>query len=67
MLVICAGAALHHNTEDVALLGAALLLCGVVALHLLADLRSAPVGFPWPDGEQSGAVATGQGEPSSTH
>lgn len=29
-----------------------------MGLFLLADLRSAPAGFPWADGERSGALAT---------
>ena len=56
MLVICAGAALHHGAADLAVLGAALLILAVVGLYLLADLRSAPSGFPWPEGERSGSA-----------
>jgi len=68
VLVICAGAFLHHDAGDVAVLGAALLFCGAIGLYLVADLRSAPAGFPWPDGERSGATATAAGsEPSSIH
>ncbi len=68
VLVICAGAVLHHGTGDLAVLGGALLICGALGLYLLADLRSAPSGFPWPDGELSGTLARdGQTEPSSIH
>jgi len=49
LMVIGAGAALNHGAADLAVLGSALLLSSVVGLHLLADLRSAPSGFPWPD------------------
>jgi hypothetical protein len=49
VLVICAGAALHHGVVDLAVLGASLLVCGGIGLYLLADLRSAPAGFPWPE------------------
>ncbi len=55
-LVICAGAVLHHGAVDLVVLGGSLLVCGVVGLHLLADLRSSPSGFPWPAGERSGAT-----------
>ena len=51
-LVIFAGAALHPGARDIAVLGAALLLCSGVGLYLLADLRSTPSGFPWPDGKR---------------
>ena len=57
MLVICAGVALHHDAADLA--GArcgALLLSSVAGLYLLADFRSAPSGFPWPEGERSGSA-----------
>ncbi len=54
LLVIGAGAALNHRAGDLAVLGAALLVSTIVGLYLLADLRSAPTGFPWPDGERSG-------------
>jgi hypothetical protein len=50
LLVIGAGAALNHGASDLAVLGSALLLSSLVGLYLLADLRSAPTGFPWPDG-----------------
>jgi hypothetical protein len=56
MLVICAGVALHHDAADIAVLGTGLMLCGLAGLYLLADLRSAPSGFPWPEGERSGAA-----------
>ena len=51
-LVICAGAALHHGAGDLAVLGAALLICAAIGLYLLADLRSTPSGFPWPEGKR---------------
>lgn len=54
ILVIGAGAALHHGPADLALLGAALLVNTLVALYLWADLRSAPAAFPWTEGERSG-------------
>jgi len=66
LLVICAAAVLHHGAGDMAVLGAGLLICGAVGLYLLADLRSAPEGFPWPEGELSGPVAaSGGADPSS--
>jgi hypothetical protein len=55
-LVICAGAALNHGASDLAVLGAALLACAAIGLYLLADLRSAPSGFPWAEGKLSGAA-----------
>ena len=55
-LVICAGAALNNGAADIAVLGTALLLCLSMGLYLLADFRSAPSGFPWPEGERSGAA-----------
>jgi hypothetical protein len=58
MLVICAGVALHHDAADLAVLGGALLLSTVVGLYLLADLRSAPSGFPWPEEERSGSTTS---------
>ncbi len=68
VLVICAGAVLHHDSGDLAVLSAGLLISGALGLYLLADFRSAPAGFPWPDGERSGAlVAGGRSDPSSTH
>ena len=54
VLVLAAGFVLHHATGDLAVLGAALLVSTAVCLYLLADFRSAPSGFPWPDGEPSG-------------
>jgi hypothetical protein len=56
ILVIGAGAALNHGSSDLAVLGGALLLCTIVGLYLLADLRSAPSGYPWPEGELSGTA-----------
>jgi hypothetical protein len=56
ILVIGAGAALHQGSADIAVLGAALLLNTIVGLYLLADLRSAPSGYPWPEGELSGTA-----------
>jgi hypothetical protein len=67
LLVICAGAGLHHGAADLAVLGTALLICAAIGLYLLVDLRSAPSGFPWPDEERSGAAPTATPtEPSST-
>ena len=66
ILVICAGGALHHSLEDLVVLGAVLLLCSTIDLYLLADLRSSPSGFPWPEGERSGPAPTSaRSEPSS--
>jgi hypothetical protein len=56
MLVICAGVALHHDASDLAALCGSLLLSTVIGLYLLADFRSAPSGFPWPEGERSGSA-----------
>jgi hypothetical protein len=56
LLVICAGAALNHGAADLALLGAALLLSTAIGAFLLADLRSAPSGFPWREGDRSGSA-----------
>jgi hypothetical protein len=56
--VICAGAALHHGAGDLAVLGAALLICAAIGIYLMADLRSTPSGFPWADGERSGTAPT---------
>jgi hypothetical protein len=56
LLVIGAGAALNHGPADLAVLGGALLVSTLVGLYLLADLHSAPSGFPWPDNERSGAA-----------
>jgi hypothetical protein len=68
ILVIGAGAALHHGSADLAVLGGALLLDTIVAFYLAADLRSAPTGFPWAEGEGSGpapAPAQAERSPSS--
>jgi hypothetical protein len=54
ILVIGAGIGLHRGPGDLAVLGTALLLSAAVGLYLLADFRSAPSGFPWPDDERSG-------------
>jgi hypothetical protein len=54
ILVIGAAAALHHGAADLAVLGLALLISTVAGLWLVADFRTAPSGFPWPDGERSG-------------
>jgi hypothetical protein len=54
ILVIGAGVALNHGAGDLAVLGCALLICTAVGIYLLADLRTAPSGFPWADGERSG-------------
>jgi hypothetical protein len=56
LLVIGAGAALNHGPGDLAVLGGALLISTLVCLYLLADLRSAPTGFPWPEGQRSGTA-----------
>jgi hypothetical protein len=61
ILVIGAGAALHHEPADLAVLGAALLLTTAVAVYLLADLRSAPSGFPWPEGPVSPLTGADRG------
>ncbi len=55
-LVLAAGAALHHDAGDLAVIGAAVTVTAVAVLYLLADFREAPAGFPWPDGEKSGAA-----------
>jgi hypothetical protein len=67
MLVVGAGAALHHGAGDLAVLGAALLSSAGVGLYLLAGFRATPSGFPWAEGERSGTApspAPGQ-SPSS--
>lgn len=56
LLVISAGAALHHRPADLAVLATAFLACALIGLYLLGDLRSAPSGFPWPDGQRSGTA-----------
>ena len=66
MLVICAGVALHHDAADLLVLGAGLLVCAVAGLYLLAGFRSAPSGFPWPDGERSGSALAPPPERSSS-
>jgi hypothetical protein len=53
ILVIGAGAVLHHGAADLAVLAAALLVSTIVGLFLLADFRAAPTGFPWPADEGS--------------
>jgi hypothetical protein len=47
LLVLGAGAALHHGPGDLAVLGGALLISTLVGLYLFADLRRTPSGFPW--------------------
>jgi hypothetical protein len=54
ILVIGAGAVLNHGSGDLAVLGGALLCSTLVAIHLLADFRATPSGFPWAEGERSG-------------
>jgi hypothetical protein len=66
MLVICAGAALHHEPADLAVLGSALLTATLVGLYLLADFRAAPSGFPWREGESSGPAPPPQVERSAS-
>lgn len=66
ILVIGAGAALHHGAADLLVLGAGLLVCAVAGLYLTAGFRSAPSGFPWPDGERSGSALAPQPERSSS-
>jgi hypothetical protein len=53
ILVIGAAAVLHHGAGDLAVLIGALLISTLVGLYLLADFRSAPSGFPWPEGDLS--------------
>ena len=48
-LVLAAGAALNHGGADLAVLGAALAGCSVVALYLLSDFRESPSRFPGPE------------------
>jgi hypothetical protein len=55
LLVILAGAGLNHAGGDLAVLGAAAFASTAIGLLLLADLRSTPSGFPWPEAERSGA------------
>jgi hypothetical protein len=54
IIMIGAGAALHHRAGDLAVLGGALLISTAVGLYLIADFRAAPSGFPWHDRERSG-------------
>jgi hypothetical protein len=58
LLVIAAAAGLNHGVGDLAVLAGALALVGGIGLYLVADLRSTSSGFPWPDGELSGAAPT---------
>jgi hypothetical protein len=64
-LVIAAAAALHHRPADIAVLGGALFVSAAVALHLVADFRSAPSGFPWQDGEMSGSAPVAEPQRSA--
>jgi hypothetical protein len=54
MLVLMAAFVLHHRAGDIAVLGTALLLATAVCGYLLADFRSTPSGFPWPEDQRSG-------------
>lgn len=56
VLVIAAGAGLHHAAADLAVLGGAVVISTLIGLYLLADLRSAPAGFPWPEDARSGSA-----------
>jgi hypothetical protein len=56
LLVIFAGAGLNREPADLAVLGVALLGSTGIGLALLADFRSTPSDFPWPDGERSGTA-----------
>ncbi len=58
ILVIGAGGALHHEAGDLAVLGGALLISTLAGLYLRAGFRATPSGFPWAEGEQSGAAPT---------
>ena len=64
ILVLGAAVALNHGSGDIAVLGGALLVATVVGLYLLADFRSAPSGFPWPEGEHSGPAPAAPAPPS---
>jgi hypothetical protein len=64
ILVIGAGAVLHHDPADLAVLGGTLLVSTVIGLYLLADFRAAPSGFPWAEGEQSGNAPLPTAPPS---
>ena len=55
-LVLAAGAALNHSSADLIVLGVALAISALTTLFLLADFREARTGFPWPEGEASGAA-----------
>ena len=66
ILVIGAGAVLHHGAADLLVLGAGLLVCAVAGLYLTASFRSAPSGFPWPAGERSGPALAPPPERSSS-
>jgi hypothetical protein len=65
ILVIGAAMALHHGAADLAVLGAALLLCVATGLYLLADLRGTPTGFPWPEQALARSSRSGLGSGSS--
>lgn len=54
VLVIGAGAVLHHGPADLAVLGGALFLSTLADIYLFAGFRAAPSGFPWAEGERSG-------------
>ena len=58
-LIIAAGAALNHRGADLLVLGAALVLSIVVGLHLAADFRTTPSGFPVDGGGAGGREALG--------
>lgn len=66
ILVIGAGAALNHGAADLAVLGGALLASTIVGLYLISDLRSAPSGFPWVEGERSGFAPDPQPDRSAS-
>ena len=51
--------ALHHGPADLAVLDGAA-ASALAGLYLLADFRSTPSGFPWPEGERSGATPPGR-------
>jgi hypothetical protein len=44
-------------------LGLAFLICSAVGLYLLADLRSSPSGFPWPEESAPGRPMARRTEP----
>lgn len=56
VLIIAAGAALHHDAADLAVLGVAVAVTAAAGLYLIADFRETSSGFPWRYGEQSGAA-----------